>query len=244
MQKVMIADDNEDFSLILAGALRSKFWVETCPDGTRALERLRAERPDVLILDLMIPGMSGMDLLRAVRTEGLCAVVMVTSRFFSDYVMDALQRYQVDYVARKPCTIQSVVDRLEDMVTDTGATVPTAPDPENLLTSMLLALNMQTHRKGFRYCRMGILMCANDPGLQVTKEVYPVIAKEVGSTGLAVEKAIRGAIEDAWDNRNDSLWRQYFPPASNGMIPKPTNTQFLFRLADALEMGQHRMARR
>ena len=243
MQKILIADENEDFSLILAGALRSRFWVECCRDGARALERIRTEHPDVLSLDLMIPGMSGMDLLRAVRTEGLCNVVMVTSRFFSDYVMDALQRYQVDYVARKPCTIQSIVDRLEDMLAETGAAVPTVPDSENLLTSMLLALNMPTHRKGFRYCRMGILMCAKDPGLQVTKEVYPAIAKEFGSTSLAVEKAIRSAVEAAWNNRNDSLWRQYFPPAPNGMIPKPTNTQFLFRLADALEMGQHRMAR-
>ena len=243
MQKVFIVDQNEDFSTILAGALRARFQVETCPDGARALERIRAERPDVLILDLMISGMPGMDLLKAVRTEGLCPVVMVTSRFFSPYVMDALQRYQVDYAVRMPCPIDSLIERLEDMLEVSEAVVPTAPDPANLLTGMLLALNVPSHRKGFLYCRMGIRMCAQDPTLQVTKEVYPAIAKEYGTSNLAVEKAIRAVIEVAWENRNDSLWRQYFPPAPNGKIPKPTNTQFLFRLADAMEVGQHRMAR-
>lgn len=243
MQKVFIADHNEDFSLILAGALRSRFQVETCADGTRALERLRIQRPDVLILDLMVPGLSGMELLKYARTERLCSIVIVTSSFFSNYVMDALQRYQVDYVARKPCTIQSITDQLEDMIAATDTAKPTAPDPHSTVTSMLLALNIPSHRKGFRYCRMGILMCARDPNLQVTKTVYPEIAKEFKTTKLAVEKAIRAVIESAWENRNDSLWRQYFPSAPNGKIPKPTNTQFLFRLADALEMGQERMAR-
>ncbi len=243
MQKVFIADHNEDFSLILAGALRSRFLVETCPDGARALERLRAEHPDVLILDLMIPGVSGMELLKYVRTEQLCSIVIVASQFFSTYLLDALQRYQVDYAARKPCSIQSIVDRLDDMLSDDSAPVPTTPDPQDAVTSMLLALNMPTHRKGFRYCRLGILMCAQDPTLQVTKAVYPTIGKQFSTSKLAVEKAIRSVIETAWENRSDSIWRQYFPPAPNGQIPKPTNTQFLFRLADTLEMGQNRMAR-
>lgn len=243
MQKVFIVDHNEDFSLILAGALRARFRVETCSDGVRALERLRTERPDVLILDLMIHGMPGMDLLKTVRTEGLCPVVMVTSRFFSSYVMDVLQRYQVDYAVRMPCPIDSLIDRLEDMLEASEAVVPTAPDPDSVLTGMLLALSVPSHRKGFRYCRMGIRMCAQDPTLQVTKEVYPAVAKEFGTSKLAVEKAIRAVIEAAWEHRNDSLWRQYFPPAPNGQIPRPTNTQFLFRLADAAEVGQHRLAR-
>lgn len=242
MQKVFIADHNEDFSLILAGALRARFQVETCPDGARALERIRAERPDVLILDLMLPGVPGIELLKFVRTEHLCSVVIVTSLFFSNYLLEALQRYQVDYAARKPCSIQSIVGMVEDILAGSDAAAPTAPDPQNTVTSMLLALNIPSHRKGFRYCRMGILMCSEDPNVQMTKNVYPTIGKEFNTSKLAVEKAIRAVIETAWEKRDDKLWRQYFQPAPNGQIPKPTNTQFLFRLADALEMCRDRMA--
>lgn len=243
MQKVFIADHNEDFSTILAGALRARFQVETCPDGARALERLRAQRPDALILDLMVPGIPGLELLKAVRTENLCPIVIVTSRFFSDYVLEALQRYQVDYVARKPCSIPSITDLLEDMLEGAVPPALSVPDPGSAVSSILLALNLPTHRKGFRYCRMGILLCARDPGQQVTKEIYPTIAKQFSTSKSAVEKAIRSTIDAAWEKRNDSIWRQYFPPAPNGQIPKPTNTQFLFRLADALELGQERIAR-
>ena len=243
MQKVLIADHNEDFALILAGALRGRFLVETCPEGARALERLRRERPDVLILDLMIPGMQGLELLKTVRTEGLCGVVIVASAFYSNYVMDAIQRYQVDYAVRKPCSVQFVIDLLDDMLAVPELIVTGSPDPESVVASMLLALNMPSHRKGFRYLRMGILMCAQDPTLQVTKRVYPEIAKEFGTSKQAVEKAIRAVIDVAWKNRNDNMWRQYFPAAADGKIPKPTNTQFLFRLAEAMELGRQTMAR-
>ena len=243
MRKVFIADSNEDFSTILAGALRSGFQVETCPDGTRTLERLRAEHRDVLILDLMIPGTSAMELLRAVRTEQLCSHILVTSVFFSNYVLETLGRYGVDFVARKPCSIQSITEQLEDMTAGSTNVISAVSDSNSTATSMLLALNMSTHRKGFRYARMGILLMASDPGAQVTKEIYPAIGKEYSTSKLAVEKAIRSAIDAAWENRNDSLWRQYFPPAPNGQIPRPTNTEFLSRLADALELGQTRMAR-
>lgn len=243
MQKVFIADHCEEFSLVLAGALRAGYLVECCGDGTEALKQIRASHPDVLILDLMVPGTPGMDILKAVHEEALCPVVIVTSRFFSDYVMEALQRYHVDYAARKPCTIQAVTGRVEELLSGRAAALAREPDFHSAVSSILLALNMPTNRKGFRYCREAVLMMAQDPGLQVTKEIYPTIAKRCSTSKLAVEKAIRGAIDSAWEHRTDSLWRQYFPAAPNGQIPRPTNAQFLTRLADVLSTERSRMAR-
>lgn len=238
MYKVFIADFSEDFSLVLAGALRANYAVETCSDGAAALSRIRSARPDVLILDLMLPGTPGLDILRAVRTERLCSAVIVTGLYFSDYVMEALRRYQVDYVTLKPCSIQSLLDRVEDLCTGMDEKTVHAPDPHCAISSMLIALNVPTHIKGFRYSRQAILMLSENPDQQVTKEVYPAIAKQFSTSNTAVEKAIRSAIDTAWESRNDRLWRQYFNPAPNGQIPKPTNTQFLTRLADALAMGK------
>ena len=243
MRKVFIVDPNEDFSTILAGALRAQFQVEVYSDGTRALERIRGVHPDVVILDLLVPGIPGLELLKTIRAERLSPAVVVTSDFLSDFVVNALQRYQADYVIRKPCSISSITDLLEEILAGAETALPQAPEPDSAVSSILLALNMPSHRKGFRYCRMGILLCAEDPSRQVTKEIYPVIAKQFRTSNTAVEKAIRSAIDAAWKNRNDNIWRQYFPAAANGQIPKPTNTQFLFRLADAMEMGQQRIAR-
>lgn len=242
MQKVFIADHCEDFSLVLAGTLRAKYRVETCPDGAKSLTLIRSSRPDVLIMDLMLPNTSGMDILKAVKEERLCSAVIITGRFFSDYMLECLRRYPVDYVTMKPCAIQSITDRVEELCAGMHPNQAQQPDPHCAVSSMLLALNIPTHKKGFRYCRHGILMLAEDPGQQVTKEVYPVIAKQFGTSKTAVEKAIRSAIDSAWESRNDDLWRQYFTPAPNGQIPKPTNTQFLSRLADAVAVGQHKIA--
>lgn len=241
MQKVFIADHSEEFTLVLAGALRADYLVGCCGEGTEALKQIRSFHPDVLILDLMVPGTPGMDILKAVREESLCPVVIVTSAFFSDYVMDALQRYHVDYVARKPCLIQAITDRVSELLEGKAAELVREPDIHSALSSILLALNMPTNRKGFRYCRDAVLMLSRDPGLQVTKMVYPTIAKQYNASSQAVEKAIRGAIESAWDHRSDPIWRQYFPTA-NGQIPRPTNAQFLTRLADVLSMSRSRMA--
>lgn len=237
MHKVFIADYSKDFSLVLAGALRSFCQVETCADGAKALAQLRVSCPDVLILDLMLPGLPGMDVLRAVKEEGLCSAVIITSSFLSEFVLERLQRFSVDYVLRKPCTVQAVLDRVEELCARIHPGDIRQPDPPCAASSILLALNMSTHMKGFRYSRQAILMLAEDPSLQVTKSIYPAIAKQYSTTKTAVEKAIRSAIDAAWATRNNSLWQQYFTPASNGQIPKPTNAKFLARLADTIAAG-------
>lgn len=243
MQKILIADNCEDFSLVLSGGLRARFRVETCGDGARALELLRSFRPDVLIMDPMLPNVHGMDILRILKDEELCSAVIIAGRFLSDYVLESLRRYPVAYVTLKPCSIQAIIDRVEDLCAGMAPAQVQQPDPHCAVSSILLALGMSTHKKGFRYCRMGVLMLAEDPSRQVTKEIYPVIAREFGTSSTAVEKAIRSAIDSAWSQRSNELWRQYFTPASSGQVPRPTNTEFLSRLADALEMGQRRLAR-
>lgn len=243
MQKILIADNCEDFSLVLSGALRARFRVETCGDGARALELLRSFRPDVLIMDPMLPNVHGMDILQTLKEESLCSAVIIAGRFLSDYVLESLRRYPVAYVTLKPCSIQSLIDRVEDLCAGLEPAQIHQPDPHCAVSSILLALGIPTHKKGFRYCRMGVLMLMEDPSRQLTKEVYPVIAKEFATSSTAVEKAIRSAIETAWSERSNELWRQYFTAASSGQVPRPTNTEFLSRLADALEMGQRKLAR-
>ena len=178
MRKVFIVDPNETFSLNLAEALREQFHVEVYTDGASALEHIRADRPDVLVLDLLVSGISGLELLKTVRAEHLCPGVIVASDFLSDFVLGILQRYQADCIIRKPCAISSVTDLVGDMLSVPATPLPLTPDPDSIVSGILLELNMPSHRKGFRYCRMGILLCAEDPSRQVTKEIYPAIAKQ------------------------------------------------------------------
>lgn len=231
MHRVILADQSGDFSTLLSGALQSRFQVEVCDSGLQLLERLRRGRADVLILDLMMSGTDSLHLLEIVRREDLASAVIVTSLFYSDYLARCLPRYGVDYAVRKPCSISGLVQRVEELCED--LTLP-EPDTHCAVTAILLSMGFQTSKKGFRYIRESILLLSRDPALQITKTVYPQVAKACGVNPCGVEKAIRAAIASAWASRDDALWRLYFPAAPGGQVCRPTNSAFLTRIADAL----------
>ena len=238
MRKILIADSSDDYSMVLAGALRSRFQVVRCSDGGETLSLLRSMRPDVLIMDPVLPTVHGADIIPIIRSESLCPTVMVIARFFSVRTTETLRRYPVDFAAIKPCPIQTIVDRVEELSQVLDSTRPQMPDPSTAVASILLALNIATNRKGFRYCCMAIPMLAEDPSRQITKDIYPTVGKHYGTTDTSVEKAIRDAIYFAWLSRDNRLWRRYFLPGPDGQVIRPTNSQFLFRLAEAISERQ------
>ena len=240
MQKVTIADPNNSFSVLLAGALRTEYLVEVYGEGACLIEHLRRFRPDVLVLDLMLPDECGFNILKVVRRESLLAAAVLNSRFFSGHVLGHLKLYPVAFATLKPCSVEAVADAVRELC-ETMETGNCWSDRHCVASSLLLALNMPTNKKGFTYCRESILLMAEEPGKQVTKEIYPVLAKEHGTTSTAVEKAIRAAIDSAWEKRREELWRQYFPPAPDGLVAKPTNTLFLSRLSEVV-CQNHRTA--
>ena len=88
MQRVILADESEDFRLILSELLEDRYDVVCCADGAQALELLRKEKTDLIVLGLTMPGLDGMGLLKCIRHEGLASSVIVTGRLFSDYAME------------------------------------------------------------------------------------------------------------------------------------------------------------
>ena len=97
-RKLLIADGNEEFRRALAAELQGAYHVRCCDDGKEALSLLRSFAPDVLVLDLMLPGLDGISLLQSAAASGLCPMVLVTSRFYNDYVLTALGELSVGYM--------------------------------------------------------------------------------------------------------------------------------------------------
>lgn len=240
MQKVLIVDPSEDWQIILAQALGRDYQVECCADGNRALQLLRDFRPDVLILELMLTGTDGVGVLQAASNEKLLPATLVTGRYFSDFLLNTLGRYAVDYVSQKPCSVGSLVDRVHELAALAEPKQIRPASPGDLVANALLSLGVIPSQSGFHYLREGILLKARDPRVQLTKHLYPAIGEPCGVNGAAVEKAIRTAISSAYRRRNDAVWRIYFTPDPDGQIPKPTAGQFITRLAEAL-LQQERM---
>lgn len=237
MRKLLIADASEEFRLALAELLRGNYMVRLCQDGNQTLEVLQSMKPDILVLDLLLPGLDGISLLQKVAEAGLQPVVLATTAFSNDYVVDSLARLGVGYVMVKPCDIHAVTARIADLHQHLKPPVVTRPDPRTVVSNMLLSLNVPTKLKGYACLREGVLELVRDPAQQVTKELYPKVAKLYGGNGPQVERLIRTAIDAAWKKRDERVWRLYFQPGPDGCLERPTNATFISALAERVIMG-------
>lgn len=237
-RKLLIADGGEEFRQALKETLQGTYQVQTCRDGKEALSLLRSYRPDILVLDLMLPELDGISLLQNAMQDQSCPVVLATSRFINDYVLEAAGRLGVSYLIRKPCDIRATAARILDLSQCACCAPLFQSDPRSLASNLLPRLGVPPKRSGYRYLREAIPIMAKNPHLSITKELYPAVAALCQSDGNNVEHAIRSAIHTAWEHRDDRLWQLYFPPDASGHIPRPTNAGFILRLADSLALRE------
>lgn len=233
-RKLLIADSCDDFRYALAAALVQDHQILDCGTGPQALELLRDFRPDVLVLDLMLPGMDGISLLRAAVEEGICPAVLATVPFATEYIAKAADRLGIRYLLVKPCHIRGTADLVRDLRLPIHPPGVSPPDPPRAISRLLLLLGFSTKLRGYAYTREAILLLCDNPDQSMTKELYPSVAALCGTSPRQVEHCIRTAIEKAWQHRDNGIWSQYFPKDPSGTIPKPSNAVFLTRLANSM----------
>ena len=233
MPRLLIIDSNEEFRQLLSDTLRNAYCVKTCRDGLEGLQSLRSFRPDLLVLDLMLPGLDGITLLQRTREEGIQPIVLALNAFHSEYVIAALAKLEVSYSMTKPCDITAIADRLADL--SSGLRPQTVPesDLQTAVSSVLLALGFPTRLDGFRFLNAGLPIYMKDTGQSMTKELYVAIGQLYNKNAKQVERSIRGAICTAMHLGDQRLWQQYFG-TPDGLIPKPSNNEFFGRIATVL----------
>lgn len=236
--KLLIADGNEEFRLALAQALQGAYYVRSCQSGKEALNLLRSYSPDVLVLDLMLPELDGISLLQSAAASGFRPMVLATTPFLNDYVLESAERLGVGYMIRKPCDIRATVARITDLSQRLHPLQPTKPDPRTSVSNLLLSLGVPTKLHGYAYLREAVLLMAQDPSQSITKELYPRVAALCRCNPKHVERSSRTAIESAWLHRDDRIWQLYFQPGVDGIIPRPSNGAFISRLADSLHLNE------
>lgn len=242
MRKVLIVDVSEHWRDVMERELGKLHQVCSCGDGIHALALAERFRPDVVIMDLMLPGVDGLNVLKKLREQSERMKIIVTGKYFSNFVNMALERYQVDSAMLKPCTAQSVTERVAELMEMDSPDAPVCQDPFDCITALLVRLGAPTSQQGFRYLRRGILLLMEEPNQQLTKSLYPAIAAEFETSPANVEKALRTTVTTAWKKRREEVWRNYFTQAPSGQIPRPTAGQFLNRLADAVQSTVRRQA--
>lgn len=238
MLKLLIADAGESFRQALAERFRGTYRIRTCREGKETLDMMLAFKPDLVVLDMMLPGLDGISILEEADRCGLHPVVLAVTKYPSDYQVEAAARLNVGYMMVKPCDVKAAAQRLQDLAEHIRQPVVVRPDPRTTVSNVLLTLGISTKLRGYAYLREAILEMMDRPSQSITKELYPAVGKICDATKVQVERSIRSAIEKAWSNRDEALWRLYFQGTGVSEPERPSNAVFISCIADRLNMDR------
>ena len=238
--KILLADNSEDFCKTMTDALRGNYRIRSCRDGNAALEILQTFRPDICIVDLMLSGVDGITLLQKILQQGLRPVVLATTRYVSDYILESADKLKVGYLMVKPCDPGAVISRMADMTQRSSLPTFSHPDMRTQVSNMLLSLGVSTKLRGYGYLREAVMMMVKQPNQSITKELYPAVGARCGVSAVQVERSIRSAIQSSFQHRDRPLWQTYFPPGENGVARRPTNSTVITCLADRVNLHGER----
>ena len=242
---IFIADSTEEFCSSLTAQLQriGGFQiVGTANDGEQAIRLITEKKPDILVLDLMLSKQDGISVLKAIERMEHKPVTLATSGFVTEYVATAATNLGVRYLMLKPCDMTAVAERLEEIRGGENLRIPARRTDktsiETLVTGIIHEIGVPAHIKGYQYLREAIIIAVNDMDVinAITKVLYPQVAKTFQTTPSRVERAIRHAIEVAWDRGDLDTLQRFFGYTVSNTKGKPTNSEFIALIADKLQL--------
>lgn len=246
--KVIIADDTTEFGKNCAVTLRNcGMDVSLCPkDGNKLLEEIVRYKPDVVLADVFMSGLDILGVLKSLENmdKSKRPMIMALSSFDNPNLQNETLAAGADYYFIKPFDSKILAERIgqlsgwKSLNTVSHQTGYTDNELECMITEIIHQIGVPAHIKGYHYLREAIILAVNDGTIinSVTKLLYPTVAKKFETTSSRVERAIRHAIEVAWDRGNVEVLNSYFGYTIHNGRGKPTNSEFIAMIADKLRL--------
>lgn len=251
MIKVVSIDDNQEVRENL------KNYFKTCPDlefigeaenGQSGYELIKTLKPDAVILDIVMPKMDGLGLLEKLALENISTNILIYSAIGNDTVVQKTFSLGAKYYIMKPCEAQDIATRIREATkiapfpvsvisAHTGAAI-TENNLESVITDIIHDIGVPAHIKGYNYLRDAISLCIKDDEFinSITKLLYPTVAKNFSTTSSRVERAIRHAIEVAWNRGREEVLTDIFGYTIDTNKGKPTNGEFIAMISDSIKL--------
>ena len=230
MVKILIADSNLEFCSAMEESFGGRYTVLFCHDGKIALKLINAEKPDVLWLDMMLPGMDGIGILQAAVIAGIPLKTIACVRHWNDNLSETLFRLGVFWVTQKPCEPNAARTQLGLLINQVQDERKAGPrSPEQVAYDVLLNLGLTGRRSGHKSLLAALTLQINDPDRMVTKILYPEVASICDCSAQSVERGIRCVITAAWEKHESPLWDICFPEYTQR---SPSNGVLIDRLAE------------
>ena len=230
---VLIADIDEDFRRLLGDVLSQEDDMEcvgNTDNGVEALTLAAERQPEAC------PG----------------AKAIVVTHLYRNEIVRQCTALGAAYFVPEPCDITALLDRIRQigaLPSQEEVLLPARTSDANLeaaVTEIIHEIGVPAHIKGYQYLREAIILTINDMDIinAVTKVLYPEVAKKFGTTPSRVERAIRHAIEVAWDRGDIEVLQKFFGYTVSNIKGKPTNSEFIAMIADCLSLRQKQGAMR
>ena len=253
--KVAVADFDKECANGLCDYMRqtTKIEVVGCVyDGLEVPPMIKNGDVDVLVMDLVLPTIDGIGVLERLNRMQLKKRphILVVSSVLNETVTSFANSSGVEYCMLKPVNYDAVIDRITMMASPITTGVDMTKNwnvnakkfdysqVESMVTNVIHEIGIPAHIKGYQYIRRAIMMAIYDLDIMnsVTKELYPTIAENFGTTSSRVERAIRHAIELAWDRGDMDTLNNVFGYTVSQIKGKPTNSEFIAMIADKLRL--------
>ncbi len=255
---VVLADDSEDFVKSVKNYLDAVDGIHvsgTAYNGHEAVEMVRDLKPDVLLLDMIMPQLDGLGVLQKIRNTSLekKPVCMMLSAVSQPHATQKAMELGSAYYMLKPFEMESLSERIFELAGMQAPSKPSSPttpkqapahtalkpkDLERTVTSLIHDIGIPAHIKGYQFIRSAILMAIENIEVinHITKQLYPDLAKMYKTTPSRIERAIRHAIEVAWNRGHVETMERLFGYTISAEKGKPTNSEFIAMLADHLRL--------
>ena len=252
--RIAIADDNQNILEALRNVIDDEddmTIVGTAGNGADTVKMIRENRPDIVLLDLIMPGIDGITVMEKVRQDKTLNSkpdFIVISAVGRDSVTEDAFNMGAAYYIMKPFDNEVLISRIRYIRNQHNkkevknvALEPVSISDRNLendITNIIHDIGIPAHIKGYQYLRDSIILSVKDADIIncVTKVLYPTIAKKYDTTSSRVERAIRHAIEVAWNRGNTDTLNDLFGYTINCGKGKPTNSEFIALISDKITL--------
>ena len=245
--RILLADENKEESTKIVRALNAAGYsrVDEVRDGAAAITKIAEGVYDLVITDLWLSGLDGIGIIKSTASLKLkerCAFILMSPVNKQSLLLEA-SLAGADFCILKPFDTSALISYVNSLTKDSGRTktqdkLSEMPDMEAQVTKIIHQIGVPAHIKGYQYLRCAILMAIDDAEVinSVTKVLYPSVAKKYATTTSRVERAIRHAIEVAWDRGDVDTLNSYFGYTIQNSRGKPTNSEFIAMIADNLRL--------
>ncbi len=251
--RIIVADQNEEFRLLLSEAAAKESTIEVIDqtgDGAELLRKIDMLKPDVVIMDLILQNREGISVLREYSgRNGYRPAFIIVSAFMQERLIAESAALGAYYFISKPCDVLELFSHVREIAAESNASAglvmlkggkreTSDRKIESMVTEIIHEIGIPAHIKGYQYIREAIILTIKDMELinAVTKSLYPMVAEKYSTTPSRVERAIRHAIEVAWDRGDIEVLQKYFGYTVSNIKGKPTNSEFIALISDKLQL--------